>query len=77
MCLHGQWEMEHMLVDPNGFDCQIDGYLSKNTDIIFIFPFIATLCLKYYGWVQLNGSFCRQILVSPSTWQALTYFLST
>lgn len=53
--------MEHMLVDPNGFDCQIDGYLSKNTDIIFIFPFIVTLCLKYYGWVQLNGFFCRQI----------------
>ena len=53
--------MEHMLVHPNGFDCQIDGYLSKNTDIIFIFPFIATLCLKYYGQVQLNGFFCRQI----------------
>lgn len=66
MHLHGPWEMERKLVDPNEFGCQVDGYLSKNTGIIFIFPIMVTLCLKYYGPVQVNEIFLQANLVLPS-----------
>lgn len=42
MRLHGQWEIEHTLVDPSEFGSHSDGYLFKNADIIFLFLIIVT-----------------------------------
>lgn len=51
MRLHGQWEIEHTLVDPSEFGSHSDGYLFKNTDIIFLFPIIT-----FVPQILLNGS---------------------
>lgn len=65
MRLHGQWEIEHTLVDPNEFGSHIEGYLSKNADIIFIFPIIVTFVPQILlddsiKWITLQAN-----LVSP------------
>lgn len=46
MCTCRQWEMEYALVDPSELGFHVDGYLSKNTDSIFIFSVIVTMDLK-------------------------------
>lgn len=52
MRLHGQWEREHTLVDPNELGSHSDGYLFKNTDIIFLFPIVVT----FVPQILLDGS---------------------
>lgn len=59
MHLHGQCEMNTHLWSPRNLADILKG-ISPRTQTTFQF-FIVTLCLKYYGLVQLSEFICRQI----------------